>query len=148
MYLRLQGLKLLLTSTPSAKDPKAPSRHRFLWNRDYDELVRDGSAVIKARCRNGTRLDWGAMEQVFPAVPRNSVRQRLVHPKETPGTEAYLARLEEKWYDVWVQNRGTEELPDPDPESATNFDLATHIKFLRKHIDKNAMCVVPHTICC
>ena len=81
------------------------------------------------------------MEQLFPAVPRNSVRQRLVHLKEVPGTETYLARLEEKWYDIWVQYRGTEELPDPDPESVTNFDLITHVKFLRNHIDKNAVYV-------
>lgn len=79
------------------------------------------------------------MEQVFPAVPRNSVRQRLVHMKEDTRVETYLARLEDKWYDLWMQHRGTDELPDPDPESATNFDLRTHIKFLRKHIDKNAM---------
>ncbi|TBU34929.1 hypothetical protein BD311DRAFT_828299 [Dichomitus squalens] len=118
---------------------KVPRRHRFLWTRDYDELVRDASAIIKARCRGTTRLDWGAMEQIFPAVPRNSVRQRLVHLKEVPGTETYLSRLEDKWYDLWVQHRGTDVLPDPDPESATNFDLATHVKFLRKHIDKNAI---------
>ncbi|KAI0662526.1 hypothetical protein C8Q70DRAFT_908850 [Cubamyces menziesii] len=118
---------------------QTPRRHRFLWNRDYDELVRDASVIIKARCRNGTRLDWGALEQVFPAVPRNSVRQRLVHLKETPGTETYLTRLEDKWYELWTQHRGTDILPDPDPESATNFDLATHIKFLRKHLDKNAI---------
>ncbi|KAM5532192.1 hypothetical protein V8D89_014148 [Ganoderma adspersum] len=120
-------------------DIKAPRRHRFLWNRDYDELVRDASAIIKARCRGPTRLEWGAMEQIFPAVPRNSVRQRLVHLKEVPGTETYLSRLEDKWYGLWVQHRGTEVLPDPDPESATNFNLATHVKFLRKHIDKNAI---------
>ncbi|KAI0359061.1 hypothetical protein OH77DRAFT_1396288 [Trametes cingulata] len=118
---------------------QTPRRHRFLWNRDYDELVRDASVIIKARCRGGTRLDWGALEQVFPAVPRNSVRQRLVHLKETPGTETYLSRLEDKWYELWVQHRGTDVLPDPDPESASNFDLATHVKFLRKHIDKNAI---------
>ena len=86
------------------------------------------------------------MEQIFPAVPRNSVRQRLVHLKETPGTETYLTRLEEKWYDVWVQYRGTEALPDPDPASATNFDLAAHIKFLRKYIDKNAMYASHHLL--
>lgn len=103
--------------------------------------MRDGSVIIKARCRDGARLDWAAMEQLFPAVPRNSVRQRLVHLKEVPGTETYLARLEEKWYDIWVQYRGTEELPDPDPESVTNFDLITHVKFLRNHIDKNAVYV-------
>ncbi|KAH9912240.1 uncharacterized protein BXZ73DRAFT_107525 [Epithele typhae] len=125
--------------TEKAPKDHTPRRHRFLWNRDYDEMVRDGSVIIKARCRHGTRLDWGAMEQVFPAVPRNSVRQRLVHLKEVPGTETYLTRLEDKWYEVWVQNRGTDELPDPDPESATNFDLAAHIKFLRKHVDKNAI---------
>ncbi|KAI0724234.1 hypothetical protein C8T65DRAFT_704140 [Cerioporus squamosus] len=120
-------------------DVKTPRRHRFLWSRDYDELARDASVIIKARCRGTTRLDWGAMEQIFPAVPRNSVRQRLVHLREVPGTETYLARLEDKWYDLWVQHRGTDDLPDPDPESATNFDLATHVKFLRKHIDKNAI---------
>ncbi|KAI0374486.1 hypothetical protein BV20DRAFT_961659 [Pilatotrama ljubarskyi] len=118
---------------------QTPRRHRFLWNREYDELVRDASVIIKARCRGGTRLDWGALEQVFPAVPRNSVRQRLVHLKETPGTDTYLSRLEDKWYELWVQHRGTDVLPDPDPESASNFDLATHVKFLRKHIDKNAI---------
>ncbi|KAI8995421.1 hypothetical protein BD414DRAFT_410090 [Trametes punicea] len=118
---------------------QTPRRHRFLWNRDYDELVRDASVIIKARCRGGTRLDWGALEQVFPAVPRNSVRQRLVHLRETPGAETYLARLEDKWYELWMQHRGTDVLPDPEPESATNFDLAAHIKFLRKHIDKNAI---------
>ncbi|KAH9853100.1 hypothetical protein C2E23DRAFT_885087 [Lenzites betulinus] len=118
---------------------QAQRRHRFLWNRDYDELVRDASAIIKARCRDGTRLDWGALEQVFPAVPRNSVRQRLVHIKEVPGTETYLARLEEEWRKLWLQHRGTDVLPDPDPTSATNFDLATHVKFLRKHVDKNAL---------
>ena len=124
---------------PGEGTTQTPRRHRFLWNRDYDELVRDASVIIKARCRNGTRLDWGALEQVFPAVPRNSVRQRLVHLKETPGTETYLTRLEDKWYELWTQHRGTDVLPDPDPESATNFDLATHIKFLRKHLDKTAM---------
>ena len=119
---------------------KTPRRHRFQWNVQYDDLIRDASAIIKARCRHAPRLDWGAMEQVFPAVPRNSVRQRLVRIKEiNPGEEPYLARLEDKWHELWLQHRGTDALPDPDPESVTNFDLATHVKFLRKHIDKNAM---------
>ncbi|EIW64510.1 uncharacterized protein TRAVEDRAFT_139409 [Trametes versicolor FP-101664 SS1] len=124
------------TGEPSGQTPR---RHRFLWNRDYDELARDASAIIKARCRDGTRLDWGALEQVFPAVPRNSVRQRLVHLREVPGTDTYLARLEEKWRELWLQHRGTDVLPDDDPTSAGNFDLAAHVKFLRKHIDKNAI---------
>ena len=67
--------------------------------------------------------------------------------QEDPRLETYLARLEDKWYDLWIQHRGTEVLPDPDPESATNFDLATHVKFLRKHIDKNAMFVIFALLC-
>ncbi|THH29725.1 hypothetical protein EUX98_g4460 [Antrodiella citrinella] len=114
-------------------------RHRFQWNRDYDELARDASAIIKARCRDGTRLDWAALEQVFPAVPRNSVRQRVGSLKEQAGGEAFMKRLEDKWYELWLQHRGTDALPDPDPESASNFDIIAHVKFLRNHVDKTAL---------
>ncbi|ESK95510.1 hypothetical protein Moror_12696 [Moniliophthora roreri MCA 2997] len=114
-------------------------RYRFQWNREYEELARDASAIIKARCRDAPRLDWGAYEQVFPAVPRNTVRQRIVHMRENPAHSTYLQRLEDKWYEVWVQHRGSAHLPDDDPTSATNFNLVEHIEFLRKHIDKNAL---------
>lgn len=123
----------------SQPKPKALRRHRFQWNRDYEELARDASAIIKARCRNLSRLDWAAFEQVFPAVPRNTVRQRLAHIRETPGNEAYLTRLEDRWYDIWMQHRGTPLLPDDDPTSTSNFDLIKHIEFLRQHVDKNAL---------
>jgi transcription factor C subunit 3 len=95
--------------------------------------------VIRARCRDGPRLDWRAVEQVFPAVPRNSVRQRLAHIRETPGNEAYLNRLEDRWYELWLQHRGTALLPDGDPQSLSNFSLIKHIEFLRMHVDKNAL---------
>ena len=87
-------------------------------------------------------MDWAALEQVFPAVPKNSVRQRVVRLREIPGAEPYLKRLEDAWYDLWSQHRGTENLPDNDPRSPSNFDLLKHIEFLRKHIDKNAMYVI------
>ncbi|KAG6885704.1 hypothetical protein C0993_010876 [Termitomyces sp. T159_Od127] len=118
---------------------KTLRRHRFQWNRDYEELARDASAIIRARCRNLPRLDWAAFEQVFPAVPRNTVRQRLAHIRETPGNEAYLNRLEDRWYEIWIQHRGTPLLPDDDPMSANNFNLIKHIEFLRQHVDKNAL---------
>lgn len=117
-------------------------RGRFHWNRDYDELARDASTIIKARCRSGIRIEWAALEQVFPAVPKNSVRQRMVTLREVPGAEAYLKRLEDRWYELWFQHRGTADLPDEDPQSPTNFDLTKHVEFLRKHIDKNAMYVL------
>jgi oxalate---CoA ligase len=123
-------------------------RGRFQWNRDFDELARDASVIIRARCRDGPRIDWAALEQVFPAVPRNSVRQRIVALKEIPGADAYLKRLEDRWYDLWSQHRGTENLADDDPQSPSKFDLIRHIEFLRKHIDKNAMYVFMPYHCC
>lgn len=117
-------------------------RGRFQWNGDYDELARDASVVIRARCRDGARrLEWSALEQVFPSVPRNSVRQRIVALREIPSAEAYLKRLEDRWYSIWTQHRGTVNLPDDDPQSLSNFDLVKHVEFLRKYIDKNAMWV-------
>ncbi|EKM60813.1 uncharacterized protein PHACADRAFT_179990 [Phanerochaete carnosa HHB-10118-sp] len=114
-------------------------RQRFQWNKDLDELGRDASAIIRARCRNGKRLDWAALCQVFPAIPRNSVRQRIGHLREQPGAETYFKRLEDRWYELWMRHLGTPELPDEDPGSPSNFDLVAHIKFLRSHIDKNAL---------
>lgn len=117
----------------------ATRKGRFQWNRDYDELARDAYVVIRARCREGIRVEWGAFELVFPAVPRNSVRQRMVTLREAPGADAYLKRLEDRWYDIWVLHRGTDDLPDEDLQSASNFDIVKHVEFLRRYIDKNAM---------
>lgn len=114
-------------------------RQRFQWNPDFDELARDVHAILRARCRSHHRLEWGAVTQVFPSVPRNSVRARISTLRDQPGAEAYLQRLENCWYDLWVKNRGTFELPDPNPRNPTEFDLKAHLEYLRKHVDKNAM---------
>ncbi|KIK99780.1 hypothetical protein PAXRUDRAFT_445053 [Paxillus rubicundulus Ve08.2h10] len=116
-----------------------PRRARFHWTREYDELARDASVIIRARCRDGARLDLSALDQVFPAVPRNSVRQRATHLRESAADDLYMARLEDQWYTVWLQHRGTPYLPDEDPSSPSNFDLIKHIEFLRRHVDKNAL---------
>lgn len=116
-----------------------PRRHRFQWNPDFDELAKDASAIIRARCRGLPRPDWAAFEQAFPAVPRNTVRQRLATIRETPGNEAYLRRLEDNWYDLWTKHKGTPLLPDEDDTSPSNFDLITHLEFLRANVNKNAL---------
>lgn len=118
---------------------KPGRRHRFNWTNEYDELARDATVIIKSRCRAHARSDWAAYEQVFPAIPRNSVRQRVARMREDPTMDAYLKRLEDSWHSIWEQYRGTPSLPDSDPFSINNFDLALHIEFLRTRIDKNNM---------
>lgn len=81
------------------------------------------------------------MEQVFPCVQRNTVRFRISYLKEQPGAEAYLQRLEDQWYELWMKNKGSDELPDKHPRNPVEFDLKAHLAFLRKHIDKSALLV-------
>lgn len=114
-------------------------RPRFHWTREFDELARDASAIIRARCRDVGKLDLSAFDQVFPAVPRNSVRQRIAHLRENPAQDLYMKRLEDQWYTMWTQHRGSSHLPDDHPESPSNFDIVNHLEFLRKHVDKNAL---------
>lgn len=124
---------------PVSDEKKGTRRQRFQWNKEYDELARDASVIIRARCRAHSRLDWTALEQVFPAVPRNTVRQRLSSIRESPGSESYLRRLEDRWFGLWEKFRGTQALPDEHPESPFNFNLIQHIEFLRHNVDKNAL---------
>ena len=114
-------------------------RQRFQWNRDLDELARDCAVIIRARCRNLSRMDWAAVEQVFAGISRNSVRQRIARLSEEPATESYLRHLEEAWYKLWMQHRGTIALPDENLESASDFDLVKHLEFLRSHINKTTL---------
>jgi oxalate---CoA ligase len=117
--------------------PKAP-RQRVKWTRELDEIVRDASAIITVRCMD-QRIDWGALEILFPTLSRNQVRQRAANLKQSAA--AYTRRLEEKWHELWIIHRGTPVLPDPKPESASKFPIVEHIEFLRRHVDKNSLYV-------
>jgi transcription factor C subunit 3 len=118
-------------------------RNRFKWNPDFDELAKDASVIIKARCRSGHRMDWSAITQAFPVLAPNSVRQRMDGLiKDSLPTKAYLQRLEDAWYNLWMRHRGTPQLPDPNLKSMTDFDLIAHLTFLRAHIDKPSLCVL------
>lgn len=114
-------------------------RQRFQWTPEYDELARDASAIIRARCRTWYRMDWTAIDQLFPFLPRNNVRQRLVTLRQEAGGESYLRLLEDKWHELWLDHRGTESLPDDNPSHPSDFDAIVHVEFLRKYIDKRAL---------
>ncbi|QRV85442.1 B-block-binding subunit of tfiiic protein [Ceratobasidium sp. AG-Ba] len=113
-------------------------RRRFPWNPDYDELARDAAAILRVRCRT-KRMDWSAIEQVFPGVQRNSVRQRVSNLQTLPGASEYFRSLDDAWATLWLEHRGSEALPDPNPDSVSDFDLPAHVSFLRRNIDKAAL---------
>ncbi|KAI0304649.1 hypothetical protein BC826DRAFT_977421 [Russula brevipes] len=108
------------------------------WEPDDDDPSQRRSRFFRSR-EVGGRMDWFAFRQIFPAVPRNSVRQRIASLREMQNNEVYMRRLEEQWYRLWKQYGGTEHLPDPNPQSQTDFDLIKHLGFLRKFVDKNAL---------
>ena len=126
-------------------DDQSQRKSRFLWNKEYDELVQDAHAILRVRSQDaGGRMDWFALREIFPAVPRNSLRQRIASLKELQSNEVYMRRLEDQWYHLWKRYRGTEHLPDLNPRSQIDFDLVKHLEFLRKFVDKNALYIVHH----
>jgi oxalate---CoA ligase len=127
------------------------TRRRFPWTKEYDELARDAATIIRARCLQLRKpLNWAALELIFPAIPRNSVRQRCSKLEEAPGMDTYLQRLQTRWTELWSQYRNTPFLADPDLNTVTNFPIIEHVEFLRKHIDKTSLYVFhykPFLVC-
>ncbi|KAG8893017.1 hypothetical protein FRB99_002242, partial [Tulasnella sp. 403] len=109
---------------------------RFVWTPEYDELAKDATAIIAARCRSCKIMKWDAVDQLFPGVRANGVRNRIGKLRADPAVESYLLNLEQAWYRVWMEKRGTKELPDEFVESATHFDLIAHVAYLRRRFDK------------
>ncbi|KAF7320177.1 B-block-TFIIIC domain-containing protein [Mycena kentingensis (nom. inval.)] len=121
-------------------EPTASSgpRTRFHWNKDYEELLKDAYVIVSSRCRTRSKLDYGMIKAVFPGVPKPGLRTHLKALRDGAGAATYLTRLEEHWHQLWVQYRGSVWLPDENV-LGTKFDLAAHVEFLRKHVDKNAI---------
>jgi hypothetical protein len=125
-----------------AADPARPTRNRHKWTDEELDLLLDAEAVIRSRGRDkpaGAR-GHGAMTQIFvgwrpPALHNVLKRQRA----DNPAIAAYYTRLEDAWHSVYLANRGTEALPDGNPESMQDFDLKYHVNFLRRHVNKAAL---------
>jgi hypothetical protein len=138
-----------VTTKPNKKSQKckeAPAaaspvrRKRFNWRPEYDELLLDAVAVIRARSRHRKRsMEWAPVTQVFPTIHQNSCRLRYNHLQGTAGSALYMERLTDAWYHLWQANLGSDYLPDKDPNALCGCDLVKHIEFLRKYIDKHAM---------
>ena len=118
----------------------AVRRKRFNWKPEYDELLLDAVAVIRARSRYRKRsMEWAPVTQVFHTIHQNSCRFRYNHLHEAAGSAMYMERLTDAWYHLWQAHHGSDYLPDEDPNALGGCDLVKHIEFLRKYIDKHAM---------
>lgn len=124
-----------LTSDPNSK----LRRYRHNWTKEDEELFLDAEAVIRARCRGTNNRGRLAMTQIFPNIGDQVLRTKLKKMLEQPGREAYYQRLEEAFYHLWVEHRGTIALPDANPTSHVDFDLRRHIDFLRERVNKNLL---------
>lgn len=117
-------------------------KRRFKWSDEYDDLLRDAVAVIKARCRGKPRsMTWLPLEAIFPPVHSNNLRARFQRYIVQPGASNYMGRLEQAWYDLWQEHKGRPELLDEDPARVDGCDLVAHLEFLRKYLDKRKMWV-------
>ncbi|OXH39068.1 hypothetical protein J008_01658 [Cryptococcus neoformans] len=118
---------------------KRKNRSKRKWTTEDDELMLDSEAIIRARSRTNAYKGRAAMSQLYPRITASTFRMRIMKIAGEPGKLAYLERLEQAWYELWLKFRGTEELPDDNIESSVEFDLKAHIDFLRKHVDKRTL---------
>ena len=110
-----------------------------------DEILRDCAVIIRARWRlhgKDPRVNYGPLKQLFSFLddPAAVGRKHLLAlSKANLGEDEYLEALEKEWMQLWKRHAGTKELPDDDPFDLTDFDLRTHVKFLRANIDKDSV---------
>ena len=117
-------------------------RRRKNWTHENDETLIDAEAILRARAQgrpNPSRAGRAAAVQIFPDVMPHMINSRIKKLLALPGKEGYIERLEHAWNEIWIEHRGTETLPDTDPQNMTEFDLAAHIRFLRERIVKFKM---------
>nr|XP_019050604.1 hypothetical protein I302_01041 [Kwoniella bestiolae CBS 10118]OCF29534.1 hypothetical protein I302_01041 [Kwoniella bestiolae CBS 10118] len=130
----------------SARKPKPPRtgpqkrvRSKRKWTHEDDDLLIDAEAIIRARSRASGYKGRQAIFQIFPGAVASTIRSRLTKITSQPGKKAYYERLEQAWYELWMNMRGTDELVDENPESPFEFDLKDHIRVLREKIDKRPL---------
>lgn len=112
-------------------------RKRFAWTEEYEDLLHDAVAVIRARCKGkGRGIAWGPIESIFPTLGSSSLRTRYQKWIVQPGARNYMEKLVCSWYNLWKLHQGRPELPDDDPSKPEGCDLTAHIEFLRDYLDK------------
>jgi hypothetical protein len=82
----------------------------------------------------------GALETVLPGVTADKIRLRIKSLRAGPdGESRYIDRLLRRWQEIAQEHKGTELLPDPNPDDPVNFDLLHYVEVLRATIRKGIM---------
>ncbi|WVR05664.1 hypothetical protein IAU60_002686 [Kwoniella sp. DSM 27419] len=116
------------------------------WTHEDDDLYLDMEAIIRARSRSSGYRGRKAMEQFYDGISPQTSLMRIKKILAQPGKQAYYDRLEQAWYELWQQVRGSDELEDRNPESPVDFDLRQHVDFLRARIDKRSLRLLAQAI--
>jgi hypothetical protein len=73
------------------------------------------------------------------------MRVRYNKLRDTMGYAGYLSRLEDAYLGLWKVFRKTEHMPEPPRTKAqahASFDIVQHLKFFRKNVQKDLLCVL------
>ncbi|OCF33220.1 hypothetical protein I316_04961 [Kwoniella heveanensis BCC8398] len=137
-------LKWVKTRNRVSKKPRQPkigphTRVKRKWTEEDDEDILDAEAIIRARSRLSGYRGRTAMNQLGLGVQVQTFLTRLRKITAEPGRLAYLEKLEQAYYDLWQEHRGTEKLPDENRDSPKDFDLKKHTQFLRANVDKRSL---------
>ncbi|CAE6488685.1 unnamed protein product [Rhizoctonia solani] len=110
------------------RPPAQPFKPAQEPNNDVTELIRrQGHPIIQ--------------KDIAPKkAGRKSKKEIEVETEaDAEADEVQVNSEKQAWASVYQQHRGSEALPDPNPDSIKDFDLPAYITFLRQHIDKAAL---------
>ncbi|KAI5477638.1 B-block binding subunit of TFIIIC family protein [Pseudohyphozyma bogoriensis] len=131
-----------LTTAPRAVPQLAKGERlpRDFFNEEQDDLCIDAVAIIYARREHlDARMTFAALGLLFEGIPTTKLRTHYLRTIERRDLKVYAQRLQEAWTRVWEAKRGDPELPDPQPTSMTEFDIAAHVRCLRANVDKKLL---------
>jgi hypothetical protein len=116
---------------------------------EEDELLQDAFVIVEARAEylQKPTIFLKDISELFGGRKGPMLKTRRDNLLKRPGETAYVDLLRAAWEDVWSHARGTDALPDANPEGLTGFGLSDHIVYLRQHVNKSNLCV-PCIILC
>jgi hypothetical protein len=131
---------------PAKPIPVLPANGRLSrtqFTAEQDELTLDATAILRVRAEYlGTGIKWAPLTILFRGMEASKLGTRSQRLTKKPEESTYFENLQISWKAVWDQRKDTSELPDPNPESMTEFDIAAYVRCLRKYVDKQELFVV------
>lgn len=110
------------------------------WSDAEDDQLRDFYVILQARANAlNSRFSIEPAKVFYPGLAGKLLMDRLRRLATVHEEAAYLDALQDAWVPLWRSGRADGQLPDPHPDSLTNFELGKHRTYLCAKVNKQSM---------